>query len=286
MMRCSCRPARATGWRCRTAAASFDSSRWASATGRDCARWGSSASTWSRTRPAGWSAAIWWSPAAASARCRKWCRRCCCGPAICCNSRRPARWASRRNAILPAGCCSRRAFPAAWPRPSARCVRASGCGSTTARSAASCARRPRTAITVEITQARSTGAKLRPEKGINFPDTELPVPALTADDRSHLEAMAPHVDIVGLSFVRRPQDVLALQESLRQLDAGHVGTVLKIETRQAFENLPRLLLAAMRNPPVGVMVARGDLGRRGRLRAPGGTAGGDPVAVRKRRTCR
>ncbi len=115
------------------------------------------------------------------------------------------------------------------------------------------------AITVEITQARSTGAKLRPEKGINFPDTELPVPALTADDRSHLEAMAPHVDIVGLSFVRRPQDVLALQESLRQLDAGHVGTVLKIETRHAFENLPRLLLAAMRNPPVGVMVARGDL---------------------------
>ena len=115
------------------------------------------------------------------------------------------------------------------------------------------------AIRVEITQPRGRGAKLRPEKGINLPDSELPMPALTADDRSDLAAMAPHVDIVGLSFVRRPKDVLALQEQLRQLNAGHVGTVLKIETRQAFDNLPRLLLAAMRNPPVGVMVARGDL---------------------------
>jgi pyruvate kinase len=35
--------------------------------------------------------------------------------------------------------------------------------------------------------------------------------------------------------------------------------VLKIENRQAFENLPRILLAGLRSPPVGVMVARGDL---------------------------
>jgi pyruvate kinase len=114
-------------------------------------------------------------------------------------------------------------------------------------------------ITVEITQARAKGGKLRPEKGINLPDTELPVPALTGEDLAHLAAMAPHVDIVGLSFVRRAEDVLALQARLAELDAGEVGTVLKIETRQAFENLPRLLLAAMRKPPVGVMVARGDL---------------------------
>jgi len=36
--------------------------------------------------------------------------------------------------------------------------------------------------------------------------------------------------------------------------------VLKIENRQAFEDLPRLLLTALRYPPMGVMVARGDLG--------------------------
>jgi len=35
--------------------------------------------------------------------------------------------------------------------------------------------------------------------------------------------------------------------------------VLKIENRQAFGNLPGVLLASLRSPPVGVMVARGDL---------------------------
>jgi pyruvate kinase len=38
-----------------------------------------------------------------------------------------------------------------------------------------------------------------------------------------------------------------------------LGIVLKIETRAAFERLPNLLVTALRSPPVGVMVARGDL---------------------------
>jgi pyruvate kinase len=46
---------------------------------------------------------------------------------------------------------------------------------------------------------------------------------------------------------------------LRELGAGHVGIVLKIENAAAFRNLPRILLASLRTPPVGVMVARGDL---------------------------
>jgi pyruvate kinase len=46
---------------------------------------------------------------------------------------------------------------------------------------------------------------------------------------------------------------------LEQLGAENLGIVLKIETRQGFENLPRLLLAAMRSRVVGVMIARGDL---------------------------
>jgi pyruvate kinase len=59
--------------------------------------------------------------------------------------------------------------------------------------------------------------------------------------------------------VRDPQDVVELNRHLVRLDAQELGIVLKIETRQAFENLPRILLAALRSPPVGVMVARGDL---------------------------
>jgi pyruvate kinase len=64
---------------------------------------------------------------------------------------------------------------------------------------------------------------------------------------------------VGLSFVRRPDDVLRLEQELTRLDAQHLGIVLKLETRHGFESLPRLLLTALQSPPVGVMVARGDL---------------------------
>ena len=104
------------------------------------------------------------------------------------------------------------------------------------------------------------GAKLRAEKGINFPDTELNLPCLTSFDVTALEAIARDVDMVALSFVRRPEDLEVLREHLRRLDVRGVGIVLKIENRAAFENLPLLLLAALRSRPVGVMVARGDLG--------------------------
>lgn len=114
-------------------------------------------------------------------------------------------------------------------------------------------------LLVEITQAAPNGSKLRPEKGINLPDTELDIPALTDKDLVDLAFMAPLVDMVGLSFVRRSADVAALHARLKALGAEHLGTVLKIETRQAFENLPRILLEGLRHPPLGIMVARGDL---------------------------
>jgi pyruvate kinase len=98
--------------------------------------------------------------------------------------------------------------------------------------------------------------KLRAEKGINLPDSPLPIAALTDEDRAHLGFVADHADLVGLSFVRGPADVTALHEALGQRT---IGIVLKIETRAGFENLPRILLEAMRRPPAAVMIARGDL---------------------------
>jgi pyruvate kinase len=62
-----------------------------------------------------------------------------------------------------------------------------------------------------------------------------------------------------LSFVRHAGDVLTLHRRLAEAGADAVATVLKIETRQGFENLPRILLAGLRKPPFGIMVARGDL---------------------------
>ncbi len=115
-------------------------------------------------------------------------------------------------------------------------------------------------LQVEITAVAGGAAKLRAEKGINLPETELDLPALTAKDIEDLAFVAKHADMVALSFVQRPEDIDALLAELARLAASRLGIVLKIETQAAFNRLPTLLLAATRHPPVAVMVARGDLG--------------------------
>jgi pyruvate kinase len=111
---------------------------------------------------------------------------------------------------------------------------------------------------IRVTFARADGAKLRAEKGINLPDSELDAPALSAADEPLLRFIVAHADPVGLSFAQRVEDVRRLQACLRDLD-GSQGIVLKIETALGFTRLPELLLAAMESERVGVMVARGDL---------------------------
>jgi pyruvate kinase len=115
-------------------------------------------------------------------------------------------------------------------------------------------------IGVAITSAVGGSAKLRGEKGINLPDTDLQLPALSAKDLEDLAFAVQHGDMVALSFVQRSDDVEQLIAELDRLGAGSHGVILKIETRQAFERLPGLLLTALRHSPVAVMVARGDLG--------------------------
>jgi pyruvate kinase len=114
-------------------------------------------------------------------------------------------------------------------------------------------------VTIEIRQAPAGGGKLGAEKGINAPETNLQVPSLTVDDLKAIEFIVKQADILGYSFVRSEEDVRDLQAYLEQLGAENLCIVLKIETRQGFENLPGLLLAAMRNRGIGVMIARGDL---------------------------
>jgi pyruvate kinase len=112
---------------------------------------------------------------------------------------------------------------------------------------------------VRITSARVAGEKLRSGKGINLPDTEIALPALTEDDRSALAFAVQAADLVEYSFVRSSDDVRMLQEALAELGKPELGVVLKIETRQSFEHLPALLLAFMRVGAPAVMIARGDL---------------------------
>jgi pyruvate kinase len=111
---------------------------------------------------------------------------------------------------------------------------------------------------VRITHAPPDGAKLRSDKGINLPESQLQIPALTDKDLADLPFIAAHADMVGLSFVNRVEDIERLRTELDRYGT-RPAIVLKIETRHAFQQLPDLLLAAMREPVCGVMIARGDL---------------------------
>jgi pyruvate kinase len=114
-------------------------------------------------------------------------------------------------------------------------------------------------LEIEIIHARDGGEKLSGDKGINLPDSQLDLPALTDKDIDDLAVVVKLADLVGLSFVQSAQDVQSLRAHLCVLGTPDLGLMLKIETRRSFENLPELLFSAMTCNAAGVMIARGDL---------------------------
>ena len=96
------------------------------------------------------------------------------------------------------------------------------------------------------------GGEIKDRKGVNLPDTLLPVSSMTDKDRRDLHAaLDAGVDWVALSFVQRPEDVA----ELRKLVAGRAAILAKIEKPKALEWLPQILELSD-----ALMVARGDLG--------------------------
>jgi pyruvate kinase len=112
---------------------------------------------------------------------------------------------------------------------------------------------------LRIVHAPPKGARLRADKGINLPDTRLPLPPLTAKDRVDLDFACRHADMVGFSFVETLEDMDCLLHELAARDATHLPVIAKIETRRAVHNLPELLLGTLGRASIGVMIARGDL---------------------------
>ncbi len=96
-------------------------------------------------------------------------------------------------------------------------------------------------------------------KGINLPNTPLPIPSLTDKDRVDLDwAMEQDIDYVALSFVRKAEDCLEVIDIIKAKNKRKFGRTLlvaKIEKAEAIENLDAIIEATD-----GLMVARGDLG--------------------------
>jgi pyruvate kinase len=101
--------------------------------------------------------------------------------------------------------------------------------------------------------------RLREDKGINLPMTDLRLPSLTEKDRQDLPFIVGNADIVALSFARTAKDIELLKDAIDKIDGKSPAIIIKVETRLGFENLPAMLLSAMIAPCCGVMIARGDL---------------------------
>ncbi|MBU1666139.1 MAG: pyruvate kinase [Gammaproteobacteria bacterium] len=112
---------------------------------------------------------------------------------------------------------------------------------------------------LRITRARPEGDKIRPGKGLNFPDSDLLLPALSDKDLLDLDFVAREADIVGYSFVQTAADMDRLADELEARGAGNKGRIAKIETRRAVTNLPDIIIHGASRAPFGLMIARGDL---------------------------
>jgi pyruvate kinase len=112
---------------------------------------------------------------------------------------------------------------------------------------------------VRIVRTAGEERTLRADKGINLPHTIARTPGLTAKDRRDLGFAVAHADLVSLSFVRTARDVEELQDSVERVRGKKPGIVIKIETSEAVRQLPAIVLATMRRPRSGIMMARGDL---------------------------
>ena len=100
------------------------------------------------------------------------------------------------------------------------------------------------------------GGPLQSKKGVNLPNTNISLPALTEKDiQDAIFAISQNVDWIALSFVRYSQDLIDLQNLIREHSEQKIPIVAKIEKPEAVKNIDKIVSYCD-----GIMVARGDLG--------------------------
>lgn len=100
------------------------------------------------------------------------------------------------------------------------------------------------------------GGPLKSKKGVNLPNTNISLPALTEKDiKDAIFAISLDVDWIALSFVRHSQDIIDLQNIIKEHSKHKIPIIAKIEKPEAVENIDKIVSYCD-----GLMVARGDLG--------------------------
>jgi pyruvate kinase len=108
----------------------------------------------------------------------------------------------------------------------------------------------------EVRCAVEVGGAVASHQGLNMPGTEVPLPSASRVDLDWVDFSVEHgVDLLAVSFVRRAEDLQAVERRVRVAGAD-IPLIAKIEKPQAAENAEAIIRAAVG----GIMVARGDLG--------------------------
>ena len=108
----------------------------------------------------------------------------------------------------------------------------------------------------EVVASVVQGGPLKSNKGVNLPNTEVSLPALTEKDvKDAAFAIEQEVDWIALSFVRHKEDLLDLKKLIKKHSSYEIPIISKIEKPQALDNIDEII-----DHSNGLMVARGDLG--------------------------
>ncbi len=100
------------------------------------------------------------------------------------------------------------------------------------------------------------GGKLTNRKSVNVPGLSLNFPIITDKDREDiLFGIKNKFDMIAVSFVRKPDDILVIRNLLDEHNASHISIIAKIENQEGVNNFDAIL-----DVVDGIMVARGDLG--------------------------
>ena len=108
----------------------------------------------------------------------------------------------------------------------------------------------------EVIASVIQGGPIKSNKGVNLPNTEVSLPALTEKDvKDAVFAIEQEVDWIALSFVRHKEDLLDLKKLIKKHGSYDIPIISKIEKPQALDNIDEII-----DHSNGLMVARGDLG--------------------------
>ncbi len=115
-------------------------------------------------------------------------------------------------------------------------------------------------IACSVLTRNDEGSKIKDEKGINFPSSDIAIHAICEHDKEVLPYVCEYADILGISFAQTPEDITDLIDELEKLGKkGKIAIVAKIETKKGVRNLPAILEALIEYGNSGIMIARGDL---------------------------